>query len=335
MLPIPARSDKNATCLPSGDQTGLDGWRISMSVSIVNGRAPTDCSDAARGANAQTRTRQSTAPSVRNFFIKTRRKISASIPDDRDPTLRTVVRFNDFLFSRLRTHGRSLIDSHLHFRHDRSIGRGICPDAAFVYVPTSGEVHETTVQVHRPARRHRRRSAGDGSGPNGKYSRQNDRRSGRRHAGRGGHDQQPGAGRGHDDRRHRRRRRLSLSVTRVRHLHRQSRAQWLCHHRPRKHRRPRRADDAGGTGDEDRLGRRNDHRHRCVADGRYHERERRRQPERAADSVDAGRTRHLGTRRIQSAEPADHAAGRRRHVGRSAGHLHARAARRAARTRST
>ena len=36
MLAMPARSDRNATWRPSGDHTGFDGWRMSISCSMVS-----------------------------------------------------------------------------------------------------------------------------------------------------------------------------------------------------------------------------------------------------------------------------------------------------------
>src|SRR5215831_293383 len=35
MFATPARSDRYAMCAPSGDHDGLDGWRMSISCSIV------------------------------------------------------------------------------------------------------------------------------------------------------------------------------------------------------------------------------------------------------------------------------------------------------------
>src|SRR5947207_2185596 len=43
MLAMPARSDKKATCRPSGDHTALDGWRMSINCSIVSPRASRGC----------------------------------------------------------------------------------------------------------------------------------------------------------------------------------------------------------------------------------------------------------------------------------------------------
>src|SRR5712691_4432154 len=43
MLAMPARSDKKATCRPSGDHAALDGWRMSINCSIVSPRASCGC----------------------------------------------------------------------------------------------------------------------------------------------------------------------------------------------------------------------------------------------------------------------------------------------------
>jgi hypothetical protein len=163
--------------------------------------------------------------------------------------------------------------------------------------------------------------SGQRAGSDREHSRQGDRRAGSAHARRDGHHHQSGARRGLDVRYHRRRRRQPVPIPRTRHLRREDRASGIPDHRPRKHPGARRTDDARRAVDEGRQRRRDDNRHRRVADRGHDERECGRQPERAAPSGDAWRSRYLGTARGEGPRTRDEPPGCRRHVGRTAGQL--------------
>src|ERR1700681_3869838 len=71
MLAMPARSDRNATWRPSGDHAALDGWRMSISCSIVS-RPPARAADgcgAASTMNTRAPTVRESAITAKNFFM--------------------------------------------------------------------------------------------------------------------------------------------------------------------------------------------------------------------------------------------------------------------------
>ena len=149
-----------------------------------------------------------------------------------------------------------------------------------------------------------------------------DRRARRRGSRRHGHALEPGARVRHDDRRHGYRRRQSLPVAAARHLLREGRAAGL----PDASFARTCRSSVGQTVPLDLAlsggdGRRDGDRDRQLAGRRHDQRQHQRQPQRAVAAGHARRPRHLVARRIQGAEPPDHASGRRRHVGRPAGHV--------------
>ena len=76
MLAMPARSERNATRRPSGDQTGFDGWRMSTSCSIVSPAARCGC--AACATNSVTPSSNTRVTPKKGF-----------IPGSINPTFRT------------------------------------------------------------------------------------------------------------------------------------------------------------------------------------------------------------------------------------------------------
>ena len=168
---------------------------------------------------------------------------------------------------------------------------------------TSDQLSDSDIQRDSLARG---ADAGERPGADRQHPRARDRRTGRGHARRHRHADQPRADLGDVDGRHRCERGVPLAVAGAGHLHREARTCRIPVGGPRGPQRGRRPDDPGRNDTEGRHPRRDGHGVGHVPYRRHDERHRECQPRRAAAAEHPRRPRHLGPGGVQGAQPHDH-----------------------------